>query len=314
MKHPLVLEIKGNALDDGPGIRSVVFFKGCPLSCTWCHNPESKRTGVEIGFHAKTCVGCDTCTGVCPENALSRNNPFFIDRSACTLCFQCADTCPSGALSRIGTAMTIDEIVAKVIRDKPFYDTSGGGVTFSGGEPTLFMAFTGALAKTLKAGGIHTLLETCGFFDTGRFFDCAYPWLDMIYYDIKLIDPAAHARYCGLSNERILRNFKALHQRAQAGGVPVLPRIPLIPGITDADDNIKGIAGFLASLGVTQAGLLPYHPLWREKNHKIGIAPGLPNPGSPNNEAAAQTMAQWMNKQAIEKCRAVFEASGIRIL
>ena len=304
MKHPLILEIKGNALDDGPGIRSVVFFKGCPLSCAWCHNPESKRAGAEIGFDAKTCVGCDTCVDICPESALSRDTPFFIDRSVCTLCFQCADACPSGALSRIGEAMSVNEIVATVIRDKPFYDNSGGGVTLSGGEPALFGEFTGALAEALKTRGIHILLETCGHFDPGRFFDWVYPWLDMIYFDIKLMDPNAHIRHCGVSNERILHNFKTLQKRSQAGGIPVLPRTPLIPGITDTTGNLEGIAGFLASLGVTQASLLPYHPLWHEKNLKIGIAADL---------QYNESMARWYEKQDIERCRSVFEAFGICI-
>lgn len=304
MRQPLILEIKGNALDDGPGIRSVVFFKGCPLSCTWCHNPESKYMGVEIGFDAKICAGCGTCLDACPEKALSRDNPFFIERSVCTLCFQCVNACPSGALSRIGEAMTTDEIVAAIIRDKPFFDTSGGGVTLSGGEPTLFMDFTGALARAFKANGIHILLETCGLFEPRRFFDAVYPWMDKIYYDIKLIDPDAHVRHCGASNERILHNFKILHERAQAGGVPVLPRTPLIPGITDTKDNIEGIAYFLASLGVTHARLLPCHPLWLEKNNKIGVS---------TNPQLDETMAQWMDQQKIDQCRSIFEASGISI-
>jgi len=209
LKQPLILEIKGNALDDGPGIRSVVFFKGCPLSCLWCHNPESKRMGMEIGFEAKTCVGCDTCINLCPENALSRENPFFIDRDACTLCFECVDACPSGALTRIGTYMSVEAIAEQVLRDKPFYDTSGGGVTLSGGEPTLVTGFAGELAARLKASGIHTLIETCGLFDLARFDESLYPYLDLIYFDIKLMDAALHAHYCGVANETILYNFRA---------------------------------------------------------------------------------------------------------
>lgn len=304
MKQPLILEIKGNSLDDGPGIRSVVFFKGCPLACTWCHNPESKRTGVEIGFEARTCAGCDTCMGVCPEKAIARNNPFFIDRSACTLCFQCVDACPSGALSRIGASMSVAEIVSRVIRDKPFYDTSGGGVTLSGGEPALFMDFAGELLKALKAAGIHTLIETCGLFDLDRFNSCIYPWVDVIYYDIKLIDKNAHVRHCGVSNETILNNFKALNTRAGDDEISIIPRTPLIPGITDTPENIKSIAKFLSSCGISEARLLPYHPLWQEKNCKIGISPNTGN--SPE-------MDQWLDNRVLENCRAIFEAAGISI-
>ena len=304
MKAPLILEVKGNALDDGPGIRSVVFFKGCPLSCTWCHNPESKRIGLEIGFEAKTCAGCDTCINLCPEQALSRDNPFFINRARCTLCFECVDACPSGALTRIGIPMTIDEIVARVIRDKPFYDTSGGGVTLSGGEPTMFMAFAGELLKALKAAGIHTMVETCGLFDLDRFNEILYPWLDLIYYDIKLIDKNAHTRYCGTSNEKILENFKSLYRRGRNGGTPVLPRTPLIPGITDTPENIRAVAEFLTACEVSEARLLPYHPLWQEKNHKIGISPDTGN---------SKEMDQWLDNQVLAECRTIFEAAGLSV-
>ena len=304
MKQPLILEIKGNALDDGPGIRSVVFFKGCPLSCLWCHNPESKRMGMEIGFEAKTCVGCDTCMNLCPENSLSRENSFFIDRDACTLCFECVDACPSGALSRIGTHMSVEAIAEQVLRDKPFYDTSGGGVTLSGGEPTLFTGFAGELAARLKAGGIHILLETCGLFDLARFDESLYPYLDLIYFDIKLMDAALHAHYCGVANETILYNFRALHARAQNGGVPVVPRTPLIPGITDTPENIHAIADFLSSCGVGEARLLPYHPLWQEKNEKIGIS--MEKDHTPE-------MDKWLDRKVIDECREVFETAGIAV-
>ena len=144
--RPLILDIKGNSLDDGPGIRSVIFFKGCPLACTWCHNPESKRFEAEISFDAKACIGCDACLSACPQDALSRDNPFFIDRRRCDLCFRCIDACHSGALSRVGQEMGIAEIVARVLDYKPFYDTSGGGVTLSGGEPTVYMDFASPIA------------------------------------------------------------------------------------------------------------------------------------------------------------------------
>lgn len=302
MKAPLILEIKGNALDDGPGIRSVVFFKGCPLSCTWCHNPESKRIDSEIGFESGQCVGCDTCIGVCTENALSRDNPLFIDRTRCSRCFACTDACPSGALTRIGTPMTVDEILVRVMADKPFYDTSGGGVTLSGGEPTLFMDFTSQLAKALKDAGISVLLETCGLFDLSRFEETLYPWLDEIYFDIKLMDATAHERYCGVPNPIILSNFKTLYGRMADGGIPVTPRTPLIPGITDTAENISAIAGFLQNCGVHRARLLPYHPLWQEKNIKIGIDPQTN--GNPE-------MQKWLDNQRLAECRSIFASAGL---
>lgn len=304
MKNPLILEIKGNSLDDGRGIRSVVFFKGCPLSCVWCHNPESKKMDAEIAFDAKECAGCDTCLETCPEKALSRDNPYFVDRSRCTLCFKCTDACPSGALSRIGKRMSVDEIAARIIPDKPFFDTSGGGVTLSGGEPTLFMEFAGELAETLTQNGIHVLLETCGLFDFNKFREHLYPYLDEIYFDIKLMDDALHRQHCGVGNELIIENFKKIHKASQNGGIPVTPRTPLIPGITDTMRNMQAIAGFLVSCGADQARLLPYHPLWREKNRKIGIRPQTGN---------QPAMDRWLDKPALEQCRSVFTKAGIKL-
>ncbi|MFZ5565241.1 MAG: glycyl-radical enzyme activating protein, partial [Thermodesulfobacteriota bacterium] len=235
---PLILDIKGNSLDDGPGIRSVVFFKGCPLSCVWCHNPESKKATPEIAFDGGRCIDCGACREICPEQALDKANPFYINRDKCTLCFECVAACPSGALEQVGKKMSADEILEKVLPDKPFFDASGGGVTLSGGEPTLFMDFTAGLLAALRREKIHTLVETCGLFDMGRFMTLLYPLLDTIYFDITISDPAAHKTHCGMANDRILANFKTLFQRARTEGKPVLPRTPLIPGITDTEENI----------------------------------------------------------------------------
>tara|TARA_R110001592_G_scaffold52511_10_gene160717 strand:+ start:1389 stop:2120 length:732 start_codon:yes stop_codon:yes gene_type:complete len=242
IKQPLTLEIKGNSLDDGPGIRSVVFFKGCPLSCSWCHNPESKKLEAEISFDPEACVGSHTCFDVCPENALSLDNPLFIDRDACNLCFECVDQCPSGALERVGHEMDVAEIVQKALKDKPFFDSSGGGVTFSGGEPTLNMAFLSKAAQALKEKGVHVLIETSGQFNFDKFNTLVYPYVDLIYFDIKLMDKALHKKYCGPSNTTILKNFKKLQQLYLTGGVKILPRTPLIPNITDTPENLLAIA------------------------------------------------------------------------
>ena len=153
MKRPLFLEIKGNSLDDGPGIRSVVFFKGCPLSCFWCHNPESKSSGIEIAYDAAECIACNTCLETCQESALSTENPFYQHKHKCSLCFECVATCPSTALSRVGVSMSVEEIVKIVLKDKLFFQNSNGGVTLSGGEPTLTMAFTGDLLQVSETRG-----------------------------------------------------------------------------------------------------------------------------------------------------------------
>ena len=301
-ERPLILEIRGNALDDGPGIRSVIFFKGCPLSCVWCHNPEGKRAVQEIAFDAKACVGCDTCMKLCPEKALSRGHRYFIDRTRCSLCFRCADACPSEALSRVGREMEVGEIVDAVMKDKPFYDTSGGGVTLSGGEPALFMDFTAELLARLKAQGAHTLLETCGFFDMGNFRSALLPHLDTVYFDIKLIDDDAHRRYTGASNGPILDNFKKLVDMTRNLSVTVLPRTPLIPGITDTDGNLEGIASFLAGLGIRKAALMSYNPLWHAKADKIGFDAPF---------CQEKSMTAWMDSARLERCREPFIHAGI---
>ena len=304
MKPPLILDIKGNSLDDGPGIRSVVFFKGCPLSCLWCHNPESKKREVEISYDPKDCVQCRTCLETCPENALSTENPFYIDRDKCTLCMACVEACPSGALSRVGKAMEVREIVREVTKDKPFFKTSGGGVTLSGGEPTLCMDYLGELVQAFRDQEVHTLVETCGVFRLEEFLKKVYPYINTIYMDIKLMDRHAHQEYCEASNHVILKNFKALNKLHQEGGVEILPRTPLVPGITDTDQNIQAIVAFLLECGVKKTQVLPYHPLWQEKNFKIGIR---------DARGDAPAMQSFLKKDRLQACRDAFLAAGIQL-
>ncbi len=304
-KTPLVLEIKGNSLDDGPGIRSVVFFKGCPLSCVWCHNPESRKAGPEIAFDGKLCVDCGECRKICPEKALSKTHPLYVDRTRCTLCFLCTNVCPSGALEPVGKSMTVDAIMNKILPDKPFYDTSGGGVTLSGGEATLFMDFASDLLKALKHEGIHTLLETCGSFDLTRFMAQVYPHVDAMYYDLKIMDSRKHQQFCGLPNSRILENFKALLKTAARDGKVLLPRTPLIPGITDTEDNIRALAEFLSALSVTRAALLAYNPLWHEKSDKVGV-------DDPYKKDKAMT--SFSDGGVLERCQSIYQDYGISVV
>lgn len=304
-EQPLVMEIKGNSQDDGPGIRSVVFFKGCPLDCVWCHNPESKAPGQELSFDGDACVDCGECLKACPRGALSRENPFYVDRDLCDLCGECVEQCPSGALSLVAEAMEAEEIAAKILKDKPFYEMSGGGVTLSGGEPTLFMDFLSALLKKLKQEGVHTLLETCGLFSFDRFETLILPHVDQIYMDIKFADPDLHARHCGVRNEKILENFTRLAALSQNGGPGILPRTPLIPGLTDDPENLSAIADFLKSRNVTRAGLLAYNPLWLDKTRKIGVTSELQSDGK---------MRQWMDRDQVSRCEAVFRDRGIKVV
>jgi len=300
--NPLILEIKGNSLDDGPGIRSVIFFKGCPLSCVWCHNPESKRSSVEISFDPGECIGFNACIGACSEKALNRKNDYFIDRLKCNLCFKCVEVCPSGAMSIVGREMAVDEIVEKIIKDKPFYDTSGGGVTLYGGEPTINMEFTSKLIQEFKKNDIHVLVETCGQFNYDNFMKLIYPHTDMIYYDIKIIDEAEHKKHCGVNNKKILENFSKLHEKYLAGGVEILPRTPLIPDITDTVKNMEDIARFYTSNKVKKTDLLSYNPLWHEKNSKIGIE---------NEFSNEEKMTKFIDNEKVRSCRKVLTDAGI---
>lgn len=266
-KRPLVAEIKRNSLDDGPGIRSVVFFKGCPLHCVWCHNPECIETGPELIYRSSSCVGCGGCRKVCPENAVGPAGPAAIDRSKCTLCGACVEECPSGSLSLIGKYYFVPELVTELGRDQAFYRNSGGGVTLSGGEPTLVIAYAAELARELKARGIPVLLETGGDFDWDRFQEKLLPHLDQIYIDLKLVDRETHLRYTKRDNDRILANLARLIAQTQ---VPVLVRVPLIPGITATPENLTAVARWLSDHGRSKIALLPYNPLWLAKAQGLG--------------------------------------------
>ncbi len=304
LKTPLVLDFKENSLDDGPGIRTVVFFKGCPLSCQWCHNPESHKKGPEIAFDPALCVNCGACREVCPKKALSSENPLYIDRNKCDLCFLCTGACPSGALERVGKKMTIEQIVSRILPDKPFFEASGGGVTLSGGEPMLYMEFSSLLLKKLKSLNIHTLVETCGYFDLPKFVELIFPWVDAIYYDLKIINSEQHQRFCGLPNEKILENFAQLAKITAGTKKVLLPRTPLIPGITDTTKNIKALAHHLKNLGLERAALLPYNPLWHEKCQKLGKEDRLKNDPA---------LATFSAPRVMKRCRNIFKKEGLSV-
>jgi len=305
LKQPLITDIEGNSLADGPGIRSVVFFKGCPLNCFWCHNPESKKIEPELWWDREKCIGCGECIKVCPERAVSQDNPFFINRNICKLCFKCAEECPSKALRQIGKKMSIDEIVRKVLRYKPFFDTSAGGVSLSGGEPAFHLEFTSALLKRFKEERIHTLLETSGFFDFDQFKALILPYIDTIYFDIKLIDSSQHERYCGVKNERILHNFILLKTEALFGNFDLLPRTPLIPGMTDTKKNIQAIADFYKKQQVKKTVLLSNNPAWINKLEKLGQKEKFDN---------NDRIQKFYDKEKEIKTKKVFSEKGIEVI
>ncbi len=298
---PLIVKIKGNSLDDGPGIRSVVFFKGCPLSCTWCHNPECINMEQEIFFNSEICIGCGSCIEVCPEMAISNDNPLFINRSTCTLCLKCIKICPAAALTIAGSYWKIEAVVEKILKDKPFFDNSGGGITLSGGEPTLYPDYAGQLLRALKKVSIHTLIETCGHFNFTPFSKKMLSHVDIIFFDIKPIDPELHKSCCGISNEIILNNLIQLHELSLSGSFDILPRIPLIPGITATVENLSATASFLHAKGFKKAELVPYNPLWGEK---------LLSLGRPDPYPQKHPFRHWMEHEELIKWQQLFASYG----
>ena len=301
MKVPLVLELKGNSLDDGPGIRTAVFFKGCPMRCIWCHNPESKKAEPELSVSTDDCIGCGTCEKVCPEGAASPRNPGIVDRQKCVRCFTCTANCPPKALQRVGMEMSVEEIVGKCIKDKPFYDVSGGGVTLTGGEATMFPEWAGMLAQRLSEEGIRVHLETCGLFRYESVKEQLLPYLSGIYMDVKILDPEAHKRYCGVPNDIVLENLRRLYRDAGEMGFSFLPRTPLIPGITDTDENLEEIAALYKEIGITKTELLPYNPTWYKKTAKLGQ----------KKDKALEGLDHWQSKEKVEHCKGIFEKLGI---
>jgi pyruvate formate lyase activating enzyme len=256
MLNGIVFDIKRYSINDGPGIRTTIFLKGCPLHCWWCHNPESQDPKPQIIFRPKRCDLCQACLEACSHSALSwsPNGP-LTDREACKLCGDCTRVCFPEARQLVGKPMSLVEVMAAIERDVPFFDESSGGVTLSGGEPLFQKEFCLALLKACKKLDIHTVLDTCGFASLLTIAQAA-PLVDLFLYDLKLVDHAKHLCYTGLSNERILANLQAL-STLEAN---LLVRIPVIPGVNDDSDEIQRIGEFLSALPVRPpVELLAYH-------------------------------------------------------
>lgn len=263
-----IFDVQRFALHDGPGVRTTVFFKGCPLACWWCHNPEAMSLRPELVWFESRCIGCGECIRVCPHGAHERlpDGTRVHHGERCTLCGRCVEACCSGALVMEGRRVTVEELMAQLRRDEPFYRDSGGGVTLSGGEPTLQHAFALALLRACKAEGLHTALDTSGL-APWRLLEALLPHTDLVLYDLKQIDGAGHREHTGRSNGRILANL----ERLAARGAAVVVRMPIVPGVNDADEGIARTAQFLARIGgLRRVDLLPYHELGRAKYARLG--------------------------------------------
>lgn len=263
----LVFDIKKFAVHDGPGIRTTVFLKGCPMKCIWCHNPESIIETRELFFYQNRCIGCGRCLEVCPSGAIKLESVSErIDKKKCILCENCVASCPAEALVYVGKRMSVTEVMREILKDKPFYDNSSGGVTLSGGEPVQQAGFSLALLKRCKDHSIHTSLDTCGYVEW-EMFSKLLPYVDLVLYDIKCMDTKFHQKLTGVSNELILENAKRIAQ----SGKPIIIRVPVIPDCTDSEDNIREIASFVHLLGdsVKEIELLPYNKLaeWKHEQY-----------------------------------------------
>jgi len=269
----LVFNIQKFSLHDGAGIRTLVFFKGCPLTCEWCSNPEGQSALPELTYNPDKCIGvaeCDRCQKKCRQNAISfgDDGKIIINRKLCDNCGDCADVCPSQALEMLGTYLTVEEVIAAVEEDSSFYVRSGGGLTLSGGEPLSQAEFAAALLKTAKSRGLNTAMETSGICSWDA-IEAAGPYVDQMFYDIKSMDPEKHGKVTGIPNNVILENFQQLCRTFPEMAITV--RTPVIPGVNDSVADIEAISRFIKSTGkALQYELLPYHRFGESKYHKLG--------------------------------------------
>lgn len=261
--EPLIFSITRGSLDDGDGIRSVVFIKGCPLRCSWCHNPESQSFSHELFWKYEKCLGCRRCAKACSKGVIVwKNGRLLWQADGCDACGRCMEQCPSEALQLVGKYYCVEDLTKLLLEDENYYKVSGGGVTFSGGEPLGFPRFVGSVFQKLKEKGISTAVETSGFFEYDKVEKMVLPYLDIVMFDLKILSKELHSRYTGVDNQQILENFGRLYQT----GVQLLPRTPMIPEITDTPENLEAIREFLKQYpNCNEHVRLPYNGLGKKK-------------------------------------------------
>lgn len=261
-----IFNIQRMSVHDGDGIRTTVFFKGCPLDCLWCSNPESQKTGLEIATMVNRCTNCGYCAKACQKGLIAETEGYpLIDDGSCDQCMACVDECCMAAKKIVGQEYDVDELYAEIIKDKPFFDSSGGGVTFSGGEPLMQSDFLLAVLKKCKAEGLHTAIETTGL-ARAETLRSILPYVDQIFIDVKHMNSERHQELTAVSNKEILSNLAVV---AEYGG-NITVRIPVIPTLNADVNNIRATADYVAGLGIPKLELLPYHNYGESKYRQIG--------------------------------------------
>jgi pyruvate formate lyase activating enzyme len=295
MMRGLVFDIQRAALHDGPGIRTTVFLKGCPLRCAWCHNPESWHAAVELSFDPEACAHCFACVPACPNGAQQESGGrHVLERRRCLACGSCVEACSHGALQLVGRQMTVDQVLEVVERDRPFYTRGGGGLTVSGGEPLSQAAFARELLKAAQARALPTCLDTCGECRIEE-LESLLSYVDVVLFDYKATGSDRHRQLTGSDGTRILGNLDRLLMQ----GVRVILRVPLVPGVNDDASHLDAVAAIYAGGGVEAVEVMPYHALGRDKRRRFGRAAGP--------DCAGATPAQvdaWLAALAARGCPA----------
>lgn len=297
----MIFNIQKFSLNDGPGIRTTVFMKGCMLNCLWCHNPESKLAKKQLMLHLEHCIGCGECVSVCPMgiHSFSEDGEHLIYRENCTACGNCENVC-TGALELVGKEMSVEEILEEVLKDAMFFENSGGGLTLSGGEPLMQPEFTLCLLKAAKEKGLHTCIETCGYAKWEQ-IEVLLPYVDIFLWDFKESDALRHKEYVGVSNKQILDNLRRLND----SGANIILRCPIIPGFNDRKEHLFAIASLAEELcGVQRIDIEPYHPLGRAKSESLGEKYGLEQLSFPTEEV----VKSWIDTVAANTSKTVQKA------